>query len=198
MSGAAENIVPMQRRRALGAGGNLNEHDRAVVQALAHGGIPEAARVLGTNEVLAERHVAELMHAADGRAFLARLLDARAVGVLAPLALTTVTELMKTAASDKTRLAAAQIALQVCGILGSSAGMSGAAKASDQAAQAEAAQGASYKGASTRELLARVEEMERELEGLPPEGGEVIDGEVTEVAPDDQLAPGGEGPPGGW
>jgi len=152
----------------LGAGGMLSRHERDVVQALLQGGVAGAARVLGMTEGRAEAWIAELMWHGDGRAYLARMLDARAVGLLAPKAMATVAALMDDEkAAGRTRLAAAQLALQVVGLLRPGVDTAVAAKAAQQAADDPRMAGLDLGGLSAADLLARIETIEGSLAEEP-------------------------------
>lgn len=163
-------------------GGMLSRHERLVIQALLQGGVESAAEVLGMSEPETECWIAELMWFGDGRAYLARMLDARAVGLLAPKAMATVAELMNKG-SDRARLAAAQMALQVVGLMRPGVDTTVAAKAAQQAVQASPMAGLDMAGMSAAELLAKIETIEGSLAEEPapvaPAPGEPPDEELV-------------------
>ena len=142
----------MTLRPTLGMGGMLSRHERDVIQALLVGGVPAAAKALNMTEIRAEAWVAELMWHGDGRAYLAKMLDARAVGLLAPKAMSTVAALMDDErVAGRTRLAAAQLALQVVGLLRPGVDTTMAAKAAQQASQDVRMSGLDFAGLSAEE-----------------------------------------------
>jgi hypothetical protein len=174
---ATERVVPLRREPP--AGGGLIEEERLLLAELARQGPKKLAEQRGVSETVLDARLAELMHRADARAFLARCMDARVVGILAPTALDTALELMNKAASDRTRLAAARLAFELVGVLGGGAqgGMPAAVKGAEHAAAQAARMGTTgaFTGASPEDLLKQIEAIEAKIvegtaEELPPAG----------------------------
>ena len=189
MSGTDGLRVALRGGQSGTPGGNLTERERAVLQELSKGGLTGVATMLNVDEARAERMVCDAMWGHDARAYLAGLLDARVVGLLAPKAVETVLDMMTNASSDRSRLTAAQMALQLVGVLGTGGGTQAAVAAAEAQAAAKRGAGAAFEGASARELLAKVEELEAAMAGEGP-AGPVIDGAATTAAPEDRLAEG--------
>jgi len=189
-------MTVVQMKRPSPPGDGLLESERLTLTELSRIGAKALAEQRGMPEALLEARLAELMYRPEARAFLARCMDARVVGILAPAALKTTLDLLERAANDRTRLAAARLAYELMGVLGrGDAGMPAAAVAAGLAAQQARRSGGAeaLKGLPAAELLAKIEELEEGLKDQPEgDDGPVIDGvAVSTLAPEDTLPEGG-------
>jgi hypothetical protein len=142
----------------------LSPDDADILGALVLKGRDEAAALSRMTPAAFDQHVHRLMFSPAARAALARLLDAKVTAQLAPRAVQVTLELMEKAASDRTRLAAARQALELCGALATDRGMPSAAKAAVAAAvEANTRPSEDLRGLPAEALLERIEAAERSL-----------------------------------